>query len=44
MTYWKIEITTTGTTKWELKSFNGGFGVSNTEMMKAGIDNYLAQK
>lgn len=43
-TYWKIENTTEGTTKWELKNFNGGFGVSNTEMIKAGIDNYLAQK
>ena len=44
MTYWKIENTTAGTTKWKLKSFNGGFGVSNTEMVKAGIDNYVAQK
>lgn len=28
----------------EIKNFNGGFGVSNTEMIKAEIDNYLAQK
>jgi hypothetical protein len=41
ITYWRIDNVTTGTTKWEEKSFNYGFSMANTEMAKAGIDNYL---
>lgn len=40
ITYWKINNTTTGTTKWEEKSYNYGT-VSNSEIVRAGIDNYL---
>lgn len=41
ITYWRIENVETGTTKWEEKRFNYGFSMANTEMVKAGIDNYL---
>lgn len=41
-TYYKIHNTTTGQTNWELKSFNYGFALSNLEMVRTGIDNYLA--
>lgn len=41
ITYWRIENVETGTTKWEEKRFNYGFSMANTEMVKAGIDEYL---
>lgn len=41
ITYWRIDNATTGTTKWDEKSFNSGFSLSNSEMVKTGIDNYL---
>lgn len=44
ITYWKIENITENTEKWIEKNFNYGFSMANTEMVKAGIDNYLAQK
>lgn len=41
ITYWRIDNVTEGTRKWEEKSFNYGFSMANSEMVKAGIDNYL---
>lgn len=41
VTYWRIDNVETGVTKWEEKSFNYGFSMANTEMVVAGIDNYL---
>ena len=41
ITYWKIENTTENTVKWEQKRFNYGFSMANSEMVKAGVDNYL---
>lgn len=41
ITYWRIDNVTVGTTKWEEKSFNYGFSMANSEMVKTGIDNYL---
>ena len=42
ITYWRIDNVQTNVTKWEEKSFNYGFSMANTEMVKFGIDNYLA--
>lgn len=41
ITYWRIDNVTEGTTKWDEKSFNYGFSMANSEMVKAGIDDYL---
>jgi len=41
ITYWRIENVETGTTKWDEKRFNDGFSLPNTEMVKAGIGEYL---
>ena len=41
ITYWKFYNTTTQITSWEQKTFNYGFSMSNFELVKAGIDNYL---
>lgn len=42
ITYWYIYHRQSGTEKWVEKSFNYGFSMANTEMVKFGIDNYLA--
>ena len=41
ITYWRIENVETGTTKWDEKRFNYGFSMANTEMVTAGISEYL---
>lgn len=40
--YWRIDNVATETTTWDFKSFNYGFSMANTEMVKAGIDKYLS--
>ena len=40
-TYWKSYNTTEKTTRWDEKSFNGGFGGSNSELVSQGIQNYV---
>lgn len=41
ITYWRVENPETKTTKWERKRFNDGCSLSNSEIVKIGIDNYL---
>ena len=41
ITYWQIYNKETERTAWEEKSFNYGYAMSNREMVKAGIDEYL---
>ena len=41
ITYWKSYNTTEKTTRWDEKSFNGGFGGSNSELVSQGIQNYV---
>lgn len=41
ITYWRIANVTEGTLTYEEKSFNYGFSMANTEMVKFGIDAYL---
>lgn len=41
ITYWRIDNVTENKTEWERKSFNSGFTMSNSQMIKFGIDNYL---
>ena len=44
ITYWKINNSTTGNSRYEQKSFNAGFSSNNAEMCRMGIDAYYASK
>lgn len=41
ITYWRIDNVTEDKTEWVEKRFNYGYAMSNIEMVKAGIDEYL---